>query len=171
MIFIGIGGNLPSDQSGSTMRTLKQTLQFIDSNLCRVVRYSPLYRSAPVPITDEPDYLNAVAEIESLLPATELLANLHDVEKQFGRVRSVKNASRTVDLDLLVYHNQVIEIDGESGLRVPHPRLAERAFVLLPFSDLEPDWVHPISKQTISNLIRNLPAEQWCERVACDLWQ
>ena len=171
MIFIGIGGNLPSDQSGSIMRTLKQTLQFIDSNLCRVVRYSPLYRSAPVPITDEPDYLNAVAEIETLLPATELLANLHDVEKQFGRVRSVKNASRTVDLDLLVYHNQVIEIDGESGLRVPHPRLAERAFVLLPFFDLEPDWVHPISKQTISNLIRNLPAEQWCERVPSDLWQ
>ena len=171
MIFIGIGGNLPSDQSGSTMRTLKKTLQFIDSNLCRVVRYSPLYRSAPVPITDEPDYLNAVAESETLLNATELLANLHDVEKKFGRVRSVKNASRTVDLDLLVYHNQVIEIDGESGLRVPHPRLAERAFVLLPFFDLEPDWVHPISKQTISNLIRNLPAEQRCERVACDLWQ
>ena len=171
MIFIGIGGNLPSDQSGSTMRTLKQTLQFIDSNLCRVVRYSPLYRSAPVPITDEPDYLNAVAEIESLLPATELLANLHDVEKQFGRVRSVKNASRTVDLDLLVYHNQVIEIDGESGLRVPHPRLVERAFVLLPFFDLVADWVHPISKQPISNLIRNLPAEQRCERVVCDIWQ
>ena len=171
MIFIGIGGNLPSDQSGSTLRTLKQTLQFIDSNLCRVVRYSPLYRSAPVPITDEPDYLNAVAEIETLLPATELLANLHDVEKQFGRVRSVKNASRTVDLDLLVYHNQVIEIDGESGLRVPHPRLAERAFVLLPFFDLVADWVHPISKQPISNLIRNLPAEQRCERVVCDIWQ
>ena len=171
MIFIGIGGNLPSDQSGSTLRTLKQTLQFIDSNLCRVVRYSPLYRSAPVPITDEPDYLNAVAEIETLLNATELLANLHDVEKKFGRVRSVKNASRTVDLDLLVYHNQVIEIDGESGLRVPHPRLVERAFVLLPFFDLVADWVHPISKQPISNLIRNLPAEQRCERVVCDIWQ
>lgn len=165
MIFIGIGGNLPSDKFGSTMRTLKQTLQFIDSNICRVVRCSPWYRSSPVPITAQPDYLNAVAEIETLLPATELLANLHDVEKQFGRVRTVKNASRTVDLDLLVYHNQVIEIDQEDGLRVPHPRMAGRAFVLLPFFDLASDWVHPISKQPISNLIRNLPAEQRCEKV------
>ena len=171
MIFIGIGGNLPTDKFGSTMRTLKQTLQFIDSNLCRVVKCSPWYRSAPVPITAEPDYLNAVAEIETPLPATELLANLHDVEKRFGRARSVKNASRTVDLDLIVYHSQVIEIEGEGGLHVPHPRMAGRAFVLLPFFDLASDWVHPISKQPISNLIRNLPAEQWCERVACDLWQ
>ncbi|MBO37724.1 MAG: 2-amino-4-hydroxy-6-hydroxymethyldihydropteridine diphosphokinase [Rhodospirillaceae bacterium] len=168
MIFIGIGGNLPSEKFGSTMRTLKQTLQFIDSNLCRVLRCSPWYRSAPMPITDEPDYLNAVAEIETLLPATELLSKLHDVEKQFGRVRSVKNASRTVDLDLLIYHNQVIEIEGEGGLRVPHPRMAERAFVLLPFYDLASNWVHPISKQPISNLIRNLSAEQRCERVICD---
>ena len=168
MIFIGIGGNLPSEKFGSTMRTLKQTLQFIDSNLCRVLRCSPWYRSAPMPITDEPDYLNAVAEIETLLPATELLSKLHDVEKQFGRVRSVKNASRTVDLDLLTYHNQVIEIEGEGGLRVPHPRMAARAFVLLPFYDLASNWVHPISKQPIANLIRNLSAEQRCERVICD---
>ncbi|MFL2669132.1 MAG: 2-amino-4-hydroxy-6-hydroxymethyldihydropteridine diphosphokinase [Alphaproteobacteria bacterium] len=171
MIFIGIGGNLPSDKFGSTIRTLKQTLQFIDSNLCKVVRCSPCYRSAPVPITAEPDYINAVAEIETFLPATELLANLHDVENQFGRVRSVKNASRTVDLDLLIYHSQVIEIEKEGGLRVPHPRMEGRAFVLLPFFDLVSDWVHPISKKPISNLIRNLPAEQRCERVECDIWR
>ncbi len=169
MIFIGIGGNLPSDKFGSTLKTLKQTLKFIDTNVCKVVRCSTWYRSAPVPITAQPDYLNAVAEIETLLPALKLLANLHNVEKQFERVRSVQNASRTVDLDLLVYHNQVIETDREGGLRVPHPRMAGRAFVLLPFSDLASDWVHPISKQPISNLIRNLPAEQRCEKVICDV--
>ena len=169
MIFIGIGGNLPSDKFGSTMRTLEQTLQFIDSNLCRVVRCSPWYRSAPMPITADPDYLNAVVEIKTLLPATELMSKLHDVEKQFGRVRSVKNASRTVDLDLLIYHDQVIEIEGEGGLRVPHPRMTERAFVLLPFFDLEKDWIHPIRKQTICNLIRSLGVEQRCERVLGDI--
>ena len=170
MIFIGIGGNLPSDKFGSTMRTLEHTIQFIDANLCRVVRCSPWYRSAPMPITADPDYLNAVAEIKTLLPATALMSKLHDVEKQFGRVRSVKNASRTVDLDLLIYHDQVIEIEGESGLRVPHPRMTERAFVLLPFFDLEKDWIHPIRKQTIFNLIRSLGAEQRCERVLDDIY-
>ncbi len=169
MIFIGIGGNLPSEKFGSTMRTLEQTLQFIDANLCRVVRCSPWYRSAPMPINADPDYLNAVAEINTLLPATELMSQLHDVEKQFGRVRSVKNASRTVDLDLLIYHDQVIEIEGEGGLRVPHPRMTERAFVLLPFFDLEKDWMHPIRKQKIFNLIQNLGAEQRCERVLGDI--
>ncbi len=171
MIFIGVGGNLPSEEFGSTMRTLEQTLQFIDSNLCRVVRCSPWYRSAPMPINAEPDYLNAVAEIETLLPANELMPKLHDVEKHFGRVRSVKNASRTVDLDLLVYHDQVIEIEGEGGLSVPHPRMTERAFVLLPFFDLASDWVHPNSKQSISDLIQDLPNGQRCERAFDDIKQ
>ena len=169
MILIGIGGNLPSKKFGSTLETLEKALQFIDAKVCTVVRCSPWYRSAPVPVTGQPDYLNAVAEIATLLPAQELLASLHDVEKQFERVRSVKNASRTVDLDLLVYHNQVIEVDGESGLRVPHPRMEERAFVLLPFFDLVSDWVHPVSNQPISNLIRNLPTEQRCDRFVYDV--
>ncbi|MBK17418.1 MAG: 2-amino-4-hydroxy-6-hydroxymethyldihydropteridine diphosphokinase [Rhodospirillaceae bacterium] len=165
MIFIGIGGNLPSEKYGSTPEVLAKTLQVIDAKVCAVVRCSPWYRSAPVPVSDQPDYLNAVLELSTELSANDLLAALHRVEEEIGRVRSAKNAARIVDLDLLAYDDQVIVSDAENGLSVPHPRLHERAFVLLPLKDLMPEWVHPASRLSISQLIRTLPADQRCEKI------
>ena len=153
MIFIGIGGNLPSKIFGTTTEVLDKALHVIDSNICRVVRCSPWYKSAPVPLTNEPDYLNAVVEVSTNCPANELLSRLHEVEKKFGRVRSTINASRTIDLDLISYRDHVIQPKEENGLCLPHPRLCERAFVLLPLFDLAPNWVHPVNAKTILNLI------------------
>ena len=165
MIFIGIGGNLPSKLFGATPDVLQKALHAIDSKICRVVRCSPWYKSAPVPLTRQPDYLNAVVEVSTNLPANELLSQLHKVENKFGRVRSTTNASRIIDLDLISYRNQVIEPKEKNGLCLPHPRLCERAFVLLPLFDLAPNWVHPVNAKTILNLINGLPKNQRCERV------
>ncbi len=165
MIFIGIGGNLPSKIFGTTSEVLQKALHAIDSNICRVIRRSPWYKSAPVPLTNQPNYLNAVVEVSTNLPADELLSQLHEVENKFGRVRSTINASRTIDLDLISYRDHVIQPKEENGLCLPHPRLCERAFVLLPLFDLAPNWVHPANDKTILNLIKGLPKNQRCERI------
>jgi 2-amino-4-hydroxy-6-hydroxymethyldihydropteridine diphosphokinase len=168
MIFIGIGGNLPSENFGSTPEVLAKALQVIDAKVCAVVRCSPWYRSAPVPVADQSDYLNAVFQLSTEIPAPDLLNRLHDVEAEFERVRTVKNAARTLDLDLLIYHGHLIENKGENDLTVPHPRMHERAFVLLPLRDLVPDWVHPVIGKSIDELICDLPAGQRCERLSKD---
>ncbi|MGB0575963.1 MAG: 2-amino-4-hydroxy-6-hydroxymethyldihydropteridine diphosphokinase [Alphaproteobacteria bacterium] len=168
MILIGIGGNLPSENFGSTPEVLVKALQVIDEKVCAVVRCSPWYRSAPVPVADQPDYINGVIELSTAMPAETLLNRLHDVETEFERVRTVKNAARTLDLDLLCYHDHLIEKKQQNGLIVPHPRMQDRAFVLLPLQDLVPDWVHPANGLTIQELIRLLPTDQRCERLPAD---
>jgi 2-amino-4-hydroxy-6-hydroxymethyldihydropteridine diphosphokinase len=123
-----------------------------------VVDRSRWYETAPVPVSDQPWYVNGVARIETDLEPAELLARLHAVEADFGRVRSIRNAPRLVDLDLLAYDDRVI--DGDGGLELPHPRLHERAFVLLPLADLAPGWRHPRMLRTVEELIAALPPDQ-----------
>ena len=113
MIFIGIGGNLTSRKFGSSFEVLRSALQVLDSNDCKVGRCSPWYRSAPVPLTDQPDYLNAVFEVTTEFSAERLLAYLHEIEGKFGRIRTVKNASRIIDLDLIAYHNKATSWNGQ----------------------------------------------------------
>ena len=101
----------------------------------RVLRRSDLYESAAVGFTEQPDFLNCVAELTSELEPRPLLAELQAIEGLLGRVRSFRNAPRTCDLDLLLYGDRVID---EAGLQVPHPRLGERRFVLEPLAELAP---------------------------------
>ena len=98
---------------------------------------------------DQPDFVNAVAEIETELTPDELLKDLLEIEARFGRARSFPNAPRTLDLDLLLYADQVIT---QPGLIIPHPRMHERAFVLAPLSEIAPDTVVP-GKGTVSALL------------------
>ena len=120
-----------------------------------VSRVSPWYRSAPVPASDQPWYVNAVAEVRTPLAPAPLLAFLHKVEREFGRVRGVANAARVLDLDLLAYGDAIA--DGRDGGPVlPHPRLHERAFVLVPLVDLAPGWRHPMLGKTAAELLQGL---------------
>lgn len=130
----------------------------------RLERLSPWYRSAPVPASDQPWYVNAVAEISTDLSSDDLLAQMHVVEEAFGRVRSVTNAPRLIDLDLLDFRGE-IAAGGPGKAILPHPRLAERAFVLRPLADLAPDWRHPLTGIPISALVAALPANQVIERL------
>lgn len=160
MIFIGLGANLTSAEHDSPLAGLRAALIALDASNCQVLRRSSWYRSAPVPASSQPWFVNAVAELESDLPADALLAHLHAVEDRFGRVRSAPNAPRTLDLDLLVYHDLVAE--RGPGPILPHPRMQDRAFVLLPLRELAPDWVDPRDGRTLRDLIDNLPADQAC---------
>ena len=96
------------------------------------------------------------------MPAASVLAALHQIEAKFGRTRSVRNEARVLDIDLLDYDGQLLE---EGGLTIPHPRLDQRAFVLLPLRDLSPDWVHPQSGQTVRDLVAKLDPDQQIRRM------
>ena len=163
MIFIGLGANLTSAEHGPPLATLRAALIALDADECKVFRRSSWYRSAPVPASSQPWFVNAVAEIKTDMSADGLLAHLHAVEDRFGRVRSVPNAPRTVDLDLLAYHDRVS--GGRPGPILPHPRMQDRAFVLLPLRELAPDWVDPRNGRTLRELVENLPADQTCEPI------
>ena len=106
----------------------------------RLLARSSLYASAPVGYVDQPDFINAVALVETRLAPRALLAGLLDIEHRHGRERSFRNAPRTLDLDLLLYGNANFH---EEGLSLPHPRMCERAFVLLPLLEVDPDCVIP----------------------------
>jgi 2-amino-4-hydroxy-6-hydroxymethyldihydropteridine diphosphokinase len=127
--FVAVGSNIEDPKS--------QVLQALDEldriASCRVVARSSLYRTAPVGHADQPDFINAVAQIETGLAARALLEALLELERHHGRRRSFPNAPRTLDLDLLVYGNAMVH---EEGLTLPHPRMHERAFVLAPLAEI-----------------------------------
>ncbi len=134
--FVGLGANLGEPQA--QVRAAAAALSGIPQT--RLLALSPLYRSAPVGVGAQPDFVNAVAEIETGLAARALLDALLAVEARFGRTREAPGAARTLDLDLLLYAGRVID---EPGLVVPHPRMRRRAFVLAPLAQIAPDLVIP----------------------------
>jgi 2-amino-4-hydroxy-6-hydroxymethyldihydropteridine diphosphokinase len=163
-ILIALGGNLDHPQLGSPQRVLEAALAELARRGVRTVRVSPWYRTAPVPASDQPWYVNAVAEVATDLSADRLLASLHEVERVFGRIRSTANAARIIDLDLLDFRGQTAA-GGPGRATLPHPRMEGRAFVLRPLADLEPQWRHPVTGASIGELLARLPADQTIERM------
>ena len=164
-IYIGLGANLPHPRYGAPKVTLEAALDVLRERGIEVRRVSPWYRTAPVPASDQPWYINAVAELSTDLSPDRLLGELHGVEEAFGRVRSVPNAPRQIDLDLLDFRGETAP-GGPATATLPHPRLAGRAFVLRPLADLAPDWRHPLTGARIAHLIAGLPGDQMTERLA-----
>jgi 2-amino-4-hydroxy-6-hydroxymethyldihydropteridine diphosphokinase len=157
-VYIGLGANLPSPQHGTPRATLEAAMQALEACGLTIAARSPLYESEPVPVSDQPWYLNAVIEVATDLGAHEVLQILHSVENAFGRVRGVRNEARVLDLDLLDHRGAVME--GPESPLLPHPRLTDRAFVLLPLRDIAPDWRHPVSGRTVAELLESLPQGQ-----------
>lgn len=163
MILLGLGANLPSATHGRPEATLAAALGALAAEGVAVERLSPWYRSAPVPVVDDqPWYINGVAAVTTRLAPAELLALLHRVEQRFGRVRRQRNEARVLDLDLLDYDGLVQH--GDAAV-LPHPRLHERAFVLLPLREVAPHWRHPALGRSIDELIAALPPGQQVERL------
>jgi 2-amino-4-hydroxy-6-hydroxymethyldihydropteridine diphosphokinase len=133
--YVGIGTNL-GDRNENVRRALELLVEL------GPIRSSTVRETDPVGVTDQPKFLNAVAELETDLPARELLERLLEIERRLGRDRSSEQrwGPRTIDLDLLLYGQETID---EPGLSVPHPRLAERRFVLEPLCELAPDLILP----------------------------
>lgn len=148
--FIALGSNLddPARYMDIGLRELAALPQ------TRVVRKSSLYRSAPVGYLDQPDFVNAVAQIETGLKPRELLAALLAIEHRHGRVRDFPNAPRTLDLDIALYGDLALH---EHGLTIPHPRMHERAFVIVPLAEIAPDALIP-GHGTARELLRNVDA-------------
>jgi len=153
-ILIGLGANLPSPEHGRPAQTLEAALSVLAERGLRIKARSRWWESAPVPLSDQPWYVNGVVEVETGLGPEALLELLHAVEAGFGRVRSVPNAPRLLDLDLLAYGDQVLT--GPEGPLLPHPRMAERAFVLWPLSEVCPAWRHPVTGRGLAELIAAL---------------
>lgn len=167
MIFIGLGANLPTEQYGPPRATLGGALHVLTEAGIRVVRRAPWYESAPVPVSDDPWYVNGVAEVETQLNPHQLIRKLLEIESGAGRARGVVNAPRVLDLDLLAYDQIITAGDGEGGIdaTVPHPRMTTRAFVMLPLNDLDPEWIHPESRLGIREIISRLPPGQVTRRL------
>jgi 2-amino-4-hydroxy-6-hydroxymethyldihydropteridine diphosphokinase len=117
-----------------------------------------------VPSSDQPWFVNAVVSLATELAAKDLLTVLQAKERQFGRVRGEPNAPRTVDLDILDYQGEVM---NATSLVLPHPRLHERRFVLMPIAEIAPGWRHPILGLTAAQLLTPLSSEQQIERLSC----
>ena len=154
--YIALGANL-DDPQASVRMALDELAQLPQS---RLRASSSLYRTAPVGLAGQPDFINAVAEIATELNADRLLDELFAIERRFGRIRSEKNGPRTLDLDLLLYDDLVCDTPH---LHLPHPRLHLRAFVIVPLAEIAPDcripgrgsaaaWLPAVANQTIGRL-------------------
>lgn len=155
LAYIALGSNLPGP-AGFPEATLAAAAARLAS-LGRIAARSSLYSTAPVGLADQPRFLNAVLALETPLTPFQLLGALLLIERDFGRDRaaSVPNGPRTLDLDLLFYADLVI---GEASLELPHPRLAERAFVLIPLHEIAPQLRDPRTGRTVVELLRDLSA-------------
>lgn len=150
-VMIGVGSNL-----GDREFLIRKAIEAMrDLPGTAVIGVSSLYDTDPVGGEEQPAYLNAVVRIETALDPRELLWQLLLIEKRMGRVRTQRWGPRPIDLDLLFYGK---EIRDEPDLKIPHPEAHKRAFVLLPLAELDPEFVHPVTGESIRKMISTLPA-------------
>lgn len=156
--FVALGGNI--DHPAARLLTVMR--EFDGSNHTRLLRASALYRTAPEGYADQPDFINAVIQLETDLSPDALMSELFAMESRHGRVRHMPNGPRTLDLDLLLYEGVVQEHD--STLILPHPRMHLRPFVLVPLLEIEPDCILPRYGRA-STLLERMPGRESIRRI------
>lgn len=145
---------LLGSNEGDSRANIDRAIALLQHNCGPIVAHSPLYRTAAWGLEDQPDFLNMALAIDTALSPALLLENTQNIEQQMGRQRSVKWGQRTLDIDILFYGNELIDIPG---LKVPHPYIQDRRFALAPLADIAPDFVHPRLHKTISQLLASCP--------------
>ena len=142
---IGLGSNL-----GDRAAAIDNACRLLGALADGSVRRSPLYETPPMYVTDQPTFLNAVATFESRTAPEDMLQACLGIERELGRERLVPNGPRSIDLDVLAAEDWII---GDDALVLPHPRMHERPFVLVPLRDLDPSWLHPVLHQTVGAML------------------
>lgn len=150
-VYLLIGGNL-----GNRTENLALARELINARCGAIQSASSIYETAAWGEIPQPDYLNQVLEIETQLTPQDLLAGILAIEKELGRYRNARYGPRTIDIDILFYDEMIIH---QEHLQIPHPRIAERRFVLTPLNEIAPAFTHPESKKTISWLLENCQDE------------
>ena len=145
-IFLLLGSN-----QGNRLNHINYALELISDNIGKVGSMSSLYRSSSWGDENQPDFLNMVIKVESTLSASEIMRKILTIENMMGRIRTKKWASRIIDIDILYYENSVID---EADLHIPHPRIQDRRFTLIPLVEIAPDEIHPVRGVSNSELLR-----------------
>ena len=156
-ILIAVGANLPSPEFGTPRAACEAAWNELSRRGVRIVRRSRWFETAPIPASDQPWYVNGVAVAETNMSPEALLVLLQEIERRFGRERRELNAARVLDLDIVAYGDLVRAAPPPI---LPHPRMHERAFVLVPLADVAPGWRHPVDGRTVSEMLRALPPGQ-----------
>jgi 2-amino-4-hydroxy-6-hydroxymethyldihydropteridine diphosphokinase len=144
--FLGLGSNL-----GDRKRNLQRAIALLEGNGTKILARSSLYQTQPVGYDDQPWFINQVIEVESYLAPWELLGLLQSIEKKMGRTKTLPNGPRVIDLDILLAEETILETET---LTIPHPRLAQRNFVLVPLNEIAPDVIHPVLRRSMVALHR-----------------
>lgn len=155
--YIGLGSNI-----GDRAANLKRALDRLKARQgLKVKKASSLYEAEPVGLKGQPWYLNAVVEVETSLSPEGLFKVCQEIETEMGRRRETRWGPRVIDLDILLYGNNIID---EEDLKIPHPRMHTRRFVLVPLAEIAPEAIHPAFKKTVSSLLGELKDEHQVRR-------
>ena len=154
MVLIGLGSNI-SGPWGNPRQTVEKALRALNQFPLRLVKASTLLATKPFGNKNQPDFINAVAVIDTALSPIALLSRLHEIERRAGRKRGRRWGPRTLDLDILDYKSRVLEPKGRgrAALRLPHEGIAKRDFVVLPIAEIAPHWKHPTLHKTAAEMI------------------
>lgn len=146
--FLALGSNV-----GDREANLRTAVTLLQGDEIRVRRGSSLYETAPQELLDQPSFLNAVVDVETSLFPMQLLARVREIERKMGRRRVTPKGPRNIDIDILFYGRNVI---ATAELEVPHPRIAQRRFVLEPLAEIAPDFRHPLTGKTANEMLATL---------------
>lgn len=153
MILIALGANLAGSY-GSPEETLKMAMVTLENAGVQILAKSSIWITKPVPASDQPLYRNAVVIVHTKRSAGDLLNLLHTIEADFGRIRMERNEARVLDLDLIAYNEEIVH---SADIFIPHPRMHERGFVLVPLCEINAQWRHPVLQKTADELLALLP--------------
>ena len=151
-VFIGIGSNV-GDPLNNCLKAISMIRQIMG---CHVIRISSLYRTEPVGYRDQDWFVNCVILLQTELAPKELFNHLQNIEKIMGREKDIKWGPRSIDLDIILCEDLILE---DEGLTIPHPFMHERRFVLIPMNEIAPDVIHPVLNKSVEELLNDLPED------------
>jgi 2-amino-4-hydroxy-6-hydroxymethyldihydropteridine diphosphokinase len=149
--FLITGGNI-----GNRRKNLETAAALIEKEIGNIIKSSKIYETDAWGITNQPAFYNQIHLVESKFSAKEILDKILNIEAKMGRVRTIKNAARIIDIDILFFNDELI---NEPNLIIPHPQIINRRFVLMPLNELVPEMIHPVLKKSIHNLLSNCKDE------------